>query len=149
VNDVADQLAITRLQAAYGDVVTRRAWDELGPLFLPDCPVRLDLRGRVVDLAGPEALGEFISTSVERFELFVFTILNAVVDVDGDGDEAAGRVYIQELRQERDGARWTTAVGLYRDRYRKVDGGWRFARRDYATLARGEVSQAMEVFPLP
>ncbi len=34
--DALDYLAITRLQAAYADVVTRRAWRELERLFLPD-----------------------------------------------------------------------------------------------------------------
>lgn len=148
MDDTADYLAITRLQAAYGDAVTRRAWDELVPMFLGDCRVRLDLgNGRVEEHVGPEALGAFIARSVERFECFVFTLLNAVVDVDG-GD-AQGRLYIQELRQERDGQRWTTAVGLYQDRYRKSDERWRFASRDYATLARTSGATNAEVFPLP
>jgi hypothetical protein len=149
VDDAADYLAITRLQAAYGDAVTRQAWPELVPMFLPECTVLLDLgNGRVLERIGPQALGEFIAESVQRFECFVFTLLNAVIDIDGD--EASGRLYIQELRQERDGHRWTTAVGLYRDDYRRVDGRWRFAARNYTSLARTVGGQpTAEVFPLP
>lgn len=149
MDDAADYLAITRLQAAYGDAVTRRAWRELVPMFLPDCTVRLDLgNDRVEEHTGAEALGAFIAASVERFECFVFTLLNAVVDVDGE--EAVGRLYIQELRQERDTHRWTTAVGLYRDRYRSVDGRWRFAARDYSSLARVTAAEpSATVFPIP
>jgi hypothetical protein len=149
VDDAADYLEITRLQAAYGDAVTRQAWAELVPMFLPDCTVRLDLgNGRVEEHTGPEELGAFISASVERFECFVFTLLNAVIDVDGD--DAHGRLYIQELRQEREQHLWTTAVGLYRDRYRRVDGRWRFAARDYSTLARTTAGQpSAEILAVP
>ena len=147
MDDTADYLAITRLQAAYGDAVTRQAWPELVPMFLPDAQVRLDLgNGRVEEHTGPEALSAFIADSVRRFECFVFSLLNTVVDIDGD--EAHGRLYIQELRQERDGHQWTTAVGLYRDRYRRVDGEWRFAARDYTSIARTRGGSA-EVFPIP
>ncbi|MEY2457127.1 MAG: hypothetical protein QOK06_2221, partial [Acidimicrobiaceae bacterium] len=71
LREALDLLAIGRLQAAYGDAVTRRAWSELVPMFLPDCPIRLDLRdGTVIDHVGPDAIGAFIGASIERFELF-------------------------------------------------------------------------------
>lgn len=146
-----DEFTITRLQARYGDAVTRQAWAELVPLFRPDCPLRLDLGdGRVLEHVGPEAIGSFIAASIERFEFFVFTIVNSVVDVDPDGTTATGRLYIRELRQDRDGHRWSTAYGLYRDRYAKEDGRWRFAARDYSSLARTAADgDGMEVFPVP
>jgi hypothetical protein len=149
--DAFDYLAITRLQAAYGDAVTRQAWDELVPMFVPDCPVRLDLGdGSVLEKIGPEAIGSFIAESIERFEFFEFTIVNAVVDVQPGAAEASGRLYICELRQERDGHRWTTAYGLYRDAYRRYDGGWRFASRDYSSLARGAPGDGtLDVFGIP
>jgi hypothetical protein len=147
----ADYIAITRLQAAYGDAVTRQAWDELTPMFLPDCPVRLDLHtGAVIEKIGPQEIGTLIADSIERFEFFAFTLQNTVVDVGETGTTATGRLYIQELRQERDGHRWTTAFGLYRDSYRKDDGVWRFASRDYTSLARHAAAGAgMDVFAIP
>ena len=36
------------LQATYADVVTRRAWAELEPLFVPDAPIRIDTVTRPV-----------------------------------------------------------------------------------------------------
>jgi hypothetical protein len=151
VDDTADYLSIVRLQAAYGDAVTRRAWDELGPMFLPDCPIRLDLRhGSVIEETGPVAIGALIARSIERFEFFAFTVVNTVVDVAPDGAAATGRLYIRELRQERDGHRWSTAYGLYRDTYRKVEGRWRFATRDYSSLARTSADgDGMDVFQIP
>lgn len=151
MEDLLDHLAITRLQAEYGDAVTRQAWDELTPMFLADCPVRLDLRGdALIEKVGPTEIGELIASSIERFEFFAFTIQNAVVEIAPNGTDATGRLYIRELRQERDGHRWTTAYGLYRDTYRKVDGRWRFATRDYSSLARTSADgDGMDVFPIP
>jgi hypothetical protein len=149
--EAVDYLAITRLQAAYGDAVTRRAWDELDGMFLPDCPVRLDLRdGSVMERTGPRELGAFIAAALEGFDFFAFTILNAVVEIAPAGGHATGRLYIQELRHERDGRRWTTAHGLYRDTYVETGGRWRFAARDYSSLARTAADgEHMDVFPIP
>ena len=148
LREALDHLAISRLQAAYGDAVTRRAWSELMPMFRPDCPIRLDLRGAVLDYVGPQAIGEFIATSIERFEFFEFALLNAVVDVRGDS--ATGRLYMWELRQEAATGRWSNAYGLYRDRYERLDGRWVFAARDYSSLARTAASgEGMDVYPVP
>lgn len=151
MDDAFDHLAITRLQAAYGDAVTRQAWDELVPMFLPDCPIRLDLHtGTLIEKVGPDEIGAMIAASIERFEFFAFTLQNAVVDVAADGRTATGRLYIQELRQERATHRWTTAFGLYRDTYRKDAGTWRFATRDYTSLARTAADgSGMDVFAIP
>lgn len=131
--------------------MTRQAWSELEEMFLPDCPLRLDLHtGSMIEKIGPVEIGSFISTSIERFEFFAFTVQNAVVDVAADHVHASGRIYIQELRQEREGHRWTTAYGLYRDTYRNDQERWRFASRDYSTLARtAPAGEGMEVFPIP
>lgn len=127
-------VAVGRLQAAYGDAVTRRAWDEVRAVFEPDATVEIDTRTRpVFTLVGPEAIADFIETSLEGFAFFEFAILNAVADVDGDA--GSGRVYICELRCDRDGV-WTQAYGLYQDRYARRDGEWRIAGRHYHSLAR-------------
>lgn len=144
------ELAVRRLQAAYGDAVTRRAWDELGPMFAPGAPIELDLRdGTTRRFEGGEAIAAFIAGSIERFEFFEFALLNAVVDVAGD-DEATGRLYMWELRQEAGSHRWTNAYGLYRDRYARVGGRWVFAERRYASLARSApAGDGMQVFDIP
>ena len=73
-----------------------------------------------------------------------------MVDVAPNGTDATGRLYIRELRQERDGHRWTTAYGLYRDTYRKVEGRWRFATRDDPPSARTSADgEGMDVFAIP
>lgn len=144
------ELGVRRLQAAYGDAVTRQAWDEVVGLFVPDCPIHLDLRdGTERTVVGGAGLVELVAGAVARFEFFEFTILNAVVEVVSSS-EATGRMYLCELRQDAPRGRWTTAYGRYRDRYVRTPEGWRFAERRYASLARSAPDgDGMEVFPVP
>ena len=142
-------VGVARLQALYGDVVTRQEWSELSELFTPDCVVRLELKTSTLDITGPEELGRFIGGSLAQFEFFTFTIVNSVIDIAPGCTEATSRMYIRELRQGRDDHRWTTALGLYRDTYAKVDGRWWFTSRLYSSLARGTTGESLEVFDVP
>jgi hypothetical protein len=139
-------VAVQRLQAAYGDAVTRRSWDDVRALFEPDAVVHIDTRARPpFTIEGPDALVEFIERALEPFVFFEFAILNAVADLTAD-DAAVGRVYICELRHDRDGE-WTQAFGLYQDQYLRRAGTWRIRERHYASLAR--TGRSIESFPLP
>jgi hypothetical protein len=148
VAETVDYVAISRLQNAYADAVTRRDWEAFGALFLPTASLRIDTVTRpAVELVGPAALGEFIAGSIERFEFFEFAILNTYVELDADADDRArGRVYICELRQDRATGHFSNAFGVYQDHYERVDGRWQFARRAYQSLAR---TGRNEVFPFP
>jgi SnoaL-like domain len=149
VQDTIDYVAITRLQNAYADAVTRRAWAEFHEMFLADAPVRVDtVTNAVIELTGPQQVGDFIGAAVERFEFFEFVPLSTRVALraGGDADHATARLYICELRQDSASGHATQAFGVYQDDYRRVDGRWWFARRDYQSLAR---SGRGEVFAFP
>ncbi len=149
LQEAIDYVAITRLQNAYADTVTRRAWAEFHDMFLADAPVRVDtVTNPVVELVGPQQVGDFIGPAVERFEFFEFVPLSTRVSLrsGGDPDRASARLYICELRQDAASGRSTQAFGVYRDDYRRVDGRWWFARRHYQSLAR---SGRGEVFAFP
>lgn len=147
LQETIDYVAITRLLAAYADVVNRRAWAEFDDLFVADAPVAIDtVTNPVVHVTGPREVGAFIGGAIERFEFFEFVVLNATIDFGpGEGD-ARGRVFMCELRQDRDNGRFSRAFGVYRDAYRRVDGRWHFAARRYQSLAR---TGRGEVFPFP
>ena len=139
VRETVDHLAINRLQARYADTVTRRAWAELAELFLPEATVHIDTVSREpFDLTGPDEVGRFIGGAVERFAFFEFVVLNShvMLDVDGDPDTASARMFMCEQRLDGATGEWSTAYGLYRDRYRRVDRRWWFADRRYRSLAR-------------
>lgn len=143
-----EQLAIGRLQSAYADVVNRRSWQELVPLFEPDAPIRIDpVTREAIELRGPLALGEFVGSAVERFAFFEFVILNSHVELPtlDAPDDAAARIFMCEVRRDVGTLDWSVAYGVYHDRYRRRDGRWRFARRDYQSLTR----TGGEVFPFP
>ena len=132
-----DVVALWQLQARYADIVTCRNWDELAEVFLPDTPVEVDTVTRPLRrLVGPEEFGAFVAGAIERYDYFAFTILNTVVDVDRPPDEAAGRFFMCEIRHEAATDAWHNAYGVYRDRYRRVDGRWWIASRRYRSMAR-------------
>ncbi len=142
-----DYIAISRLQSAYADVVNRRAWTELAMLFIADAPVTVDTVTRpAFHLEGPRAVGEFIGAAIERFEFFEFVILNSHVEVAPDGRTARARVFMCELRQDRETGAFSQAFGLYQDRYAKIEGRWWFVRRNYQSLAR---TGRNEILPFP
>ena len=143
-------VAIGRLQAAYGDAVTRRAWGEVVGLFEPEATVHIDTHARdPFTLEGAGAVAGFVEHSLDQFAFFELTILNTVAELAGD-EEATGRVHLCEVRRHLDGT-WTHAYGLYRDRYRRTGGAWRFAARRYSSLARFSLTgiDQVESFPLP
>ena len=142
----ADVVELQRLQSAYADVVSRRAWGELERLFLPDISVEVDtVTSPARTFSGPQEFSSFVSAACERFDHFQFVILNAVVQVAGDN--ATGRIFMCEIRHHTAEGVWSTAYGLYSDRYRKVDGTWWFAERHYRSLARTGPQEG--IFGLP
>ena len=142
-----DYLAICRLQSAYADAVTRRAWSDLDPLFLPDAPITVDtVTSAPFEHVGAAGIGGFIAGAVERFEFFELVILNVHMVGRPDGAAARSRSFTCELRQERANGHWTNAFGVYHDELSKVDGRWRYARRRYQSIARTGRS---EIFPFP
>ena len=148
LRDTIDYVAITRLQNAYADTVTRRAWPEFGEMFLADAVTRVDtVTSTTYEFSGPQAIGDFIGGAVERFEFFEFVPLSTRIELRaGDPDRATGRLYICELRQDSASGHFTQAFGVYQDEYRRVDGRWWFARRYYQSLAR---TGRGEVFAFP
>lgn len=148
IAEVVDHVAISRLQAAYADVVNRRAWPELHDLFLPEATIAIDTVTRPrVELSGPAELGAFIGGAIEGFAFFEFVILNAHIGLPtlDEPDGARARVFMCEVRRAVETLEWSLAYGLYQDRYQRTPEGWRFAGRDYQTLTR----TGDEVFPVP
>ena len=131
----SDVEELHRLQSAYADVVSRRAWSELERLFVPDITVEVDtVTSPAKTFTGAAEFIAFVSAACERFDHFQFVILNSVLQTAGDN--AKGRIFMCEIRHHSQESEWSTAYGLYSDVYRKVDGTWWFAERHYRSLAR-------------
>jgi hypothetical protein len=136
VHEPQAHLAVTQLHAAYADIATRRAWDELGDIVTSDARFTFDLGGRPpVELVGPEALGQFGSRATGSFGFYSYQPLNAVLTRVGDG-EATGRSYALEVALVRPGNTWLEVYGAYDDAYVAHHGRWLFTDRSFRTLAR-------------
>jgi SnoaL-like domain len=153
LQETVDYVAVRRLQDAYADIVTRRAWGELREIFVPDIEVVLDTRrDEPLRLRGPQAIGDFIAGAIAEFDFFEFVILNTRVFLNhltgADPDVASARMWMNELRHESAaGGRWTLAYGLYQDDFRRIGGKWWFTGRRYQSLAR--TARDFDVFPFP
>ena len=139
---------ISRLQARYGDVVTRQAWDELEALFAPGAPVTIDTRtGQVIELVGAAAVGAFIAKAIERFEHFEFAMLNAVADLDEGGDDRdRSRLHLGDPGRPRHRPLDQRLRALRRP-LRQAGGALGIAQRSYSSLAR--TAPDLEVFGFP
>ena len=137
-SETDDVVALWRLQSTYADVITRRAWAELGPLFVPDAEIHIDtVTTAPQTIVGATAFGHFVAGAIERYDHFAFVILNTVVDIDADDpDLATGRIFMCEIRHDTSSDTWQNAHGRYEDGYRRLDGRWRFAERHYRSMAR-------------
>jgi hypothetical protein len=152
--ELLDHVGITRVQQAYADIASRRAWNELDEVFLPETRIVVAIGGdKTLTFTGPEPFAEFVGPSVDQFEFFEFVILNSRIftSVDGDPDAATARMWMCELREFRDSGRWSVAYGIYHDRFRRIDGRWWFTTREYQTLARTALDgpNALDVYPFP
>jgi hypothetical protein len=156
--ETVDYVAIRRLQSAYADVCTRRAWAEFDGLFLPDAVVEVDRRvGEPLRFVGPHAIGDFIATAIAGMDFFEFVVLNTRVEIGigGDPDAAAARMYMQELRHETESGRFTIVYGVYHDRLARAGGHWWFEHRRYHSLTRnaspdgGRDDGSWDVFEFP
>ena len=150
IQETIDYIAVNRLQHAYADIATRRAWAELNEIFVPDIPISIDLRDRdplVFDSC--EGFRDFVSAAVDRFEFFEFVLLNTRVylEHEGDPDTAVARMYMSELRQDHAERNWSVVYGVYLDRFRRIDDRWWFVSRNYSSLARP--ARAVEAFGFP
>ena len=107
----------------------------------------LDQRARPpMRFKGAREIGAVIETALEQYPFFEFVALNVRVVLDADPDRARVRTYMCELRQDHAGTP-SRAYGLYQDDVVRTADGWRFARRRYQSIGRGE--QGLDLMPPP
>lgn len=121
---LADKDEIRELTARYCFAVADGDAETLVGLFCEDGSFAISGRGRRYE--GRDGLRELYTGAAAGTTPKPF-IQNHVIDVDGD--TATGRCGV-EIRMVNHGEAYTVA-GHYADAYRRVDGRWRFASRDF------------------
>ena len=143
-----DHLAITQLQSAYADTVTRRAWGELDRLFRPDATLLVSDGREARTIEGPTAIGQLIDQAVASLDVIFFVNLNTRIELYADGDDTArARTYIRELHFAQRQLVAREIYGVYLDRYVQTDGRWWFATREWHALARTAPDLAVHAAP--
>jgi hypothetical protein len=139
---IADQLAIHELVSRYADAVTRRdeqawadTWAEDGEWHVLGNPAK-----------GREAVVALWNKLMGGLP-FVIQLPSAGT-ISIDGPNGTGRWYITEHGKTADGSGLFT-VGVYHDRYRRIDGEWRFARRRFDMLYSGPPDLSGMTLPFP
>ena len=123
-----DELGVRRTLAAYCHLCDDGAFDELVALFTSDAALIYgERRAR-----GPEEIHAFFSErQAIPEERGKHLTMNTVVDVQGDRARAlSDLLYLKFV----DGVLTPWVTGRYRDELVRVDGQWRFARREILRL---------------
>jgi ketosteroid isomerase-like protein len=132
VEQLADVAALRRVVDEYALAVDGRDAEAFADLFTEDATLAIYEHGAdepALTYDGRERLLG-VTDLLRTFSTTMHVMANHVCDVDGD--QATGRVYAlcHHLTEADDGAQDTLMLLQYRDRYRRVDGAWRIARRD-------------------
>lgn len=121
---MTDHEAIGRLVARYCHLLDDGRWDEFARLWTEDA--ELVLRGETT--RGRSAIRASIEASQPPERRGRHLTVNLEVDVDGD--TAAGTTDFMFWAKGKDGAPRMMFLGRYADTLVRLDGEWRFARRE-------------------
>ena len=121
IQELEDREAIRELTARYCHAVARGDGTAIVAMFTDDGVFQMEPRA----VSGRAELEDFYG-AVSASPPIPF-IQNHVIELAGDGARGTCSV---EIRLVQDGEAYT-AAGWYEDTYRRVDGSWRFARRDF------------------
>lgn len=118
---VVAESAIKELRSQYATYIDDSEWEEFATLFTEDATVDF---GRHEPLEGREEILRFARETIDQ--LYNYSLHTALMPrIDVDGDTATGLWYLVVFYQRPDGTEGTV-TGRYSDKYRRVDGEWKF-----------------------
>ncbi|HTI19408.1 MAG TPA: nuclear transport factor 2 family protein [Kutzneria sp.] len=135
-----DHLAIQNLIARYALLVDTGDFAGVGDLFADATFVG------TAEFTGREAVTGMLERSVIRYEDGTPRTQHATSNllIEVDGDTATTQAYVTIFQALPDFPLQCIAAGRYRDRFARVDGRWRFARRQVSIHLRGDLSRHLQ-----
>ena len=136
VQRIEDESAIRALIQRYADLLTARDFDGYVQLFTPDGvwqngPIvhrgRADIKDMLVKMF-PDTPPDFVNANSYML------VSNVSVDLDPDGRHAHARARQLSIMRAKSGTPTPVLAGMYEDDLVKVDGEWKFGRRNDITL---------------
>jgi ketosteroid isomerase-like protein len=123
---IADRVEIEALRGEFTDAGMMLDYDRFASLFTVDGAWRMPHIQQ--EFVGREQIRAAIEQLRAMWDYAVQNPHPGTIWVDGD--TAAGRSYVSELGQLRDG-RSLVNYGVYHDRYQRTSEGWKFTERRY------------------
>jgi hypothetical protein len=143
-------VAIANLVATYAERVDLGDFGGVGSLFA-DAAFRAVLPdGSIASSEGAEAVEATMRSMVLTYDGVPATkhvTTNLIIEVDGDERTAGCRSYFTVFQQCPDLPLQPIIAGRYHDRFKVVDGVWRFADRLVFTDLVGDLSRHLRVDP--
>jgi len=125
-HQILDRIEISALRAEFTDAVMMQEPARIASLFTTDG--RLSMPDARVEAVGPEQIRLTAQRLQQAWQFFVQRSSDGAILLDGD--IASGRTYLHEVARLSDG-REGLNYGIYHDRYRHTENGWRFSERVY------------------
>lgn len=138
-----EYVAIRQLCERYVDAVNRRDSEDWGATWAPDAIWDLG-RGPV---QGREQIVAAWEAAMAGFPHVVMWVHSGVIE-SVDDDHASARWYHQENLDFADGTR-QVGMGVYRDKFVRLNGEWHFAERKYDLLYFGPPDLSGSFNPYP
>jgi 3-phenylpropionate/cinnamic acid dioxygenase small subunit len=128
--DIADVLV------RYATGIDRRDWTRFRSCFADDCHADY---GDVGVWDGIDAITQFMVDAHAGMRHTLHRITNVAIDIEGDGNTATARSYVDALLMLDGEDSGINATGFYDDELVRNDEGWRIARRRF-TMVRVQTS---------
>ena len=120
---LADRIAVEDLLTRYATTVDRRDWDGYRNVFTDDAEIDYTSAGGIAGTV--DEVVEFLSTTLDMFEMTQHLVSN--VDVTVDGDTATVTAMFNNPMRLPGGEVWFTGGWYHHDLVRTAD-GWRSRR---------------------
>ena len=138
-----DERAIENLIGRYCDAVLRADAASWASCWTADACWAIPGQGEVV---GRDAIAATFSEIRGLYDLCVQEVLNSTLEIGGD--RAHARWQVRETQHLVDGS-GSELLGVYHDDLRRESDGWRFERREFELVYRGERAMPGRVYRRP
>lgn len=130
MTNVSDIESIKQLKYRYFRFLDQKKMDDLEQLLLPDCSA--DYHNGHYSYPNREKLMEFLRDGCGRRDLLLTMHQGHHPEIELISEtEATGIWYLQDIVINLRTEQRLEGNGFYEDRYRKVDGNWKFAHTGY------------------
>ena len=120
---LADRIAAEDLLTRYATAVDRRDWEQYRSIFTADAEIDYTSAGGIAGTV--DEVVEFLSTSLEMFEMTQHLVSN--IDLEVNGDSATVTAMFNNPMRLPGGDTWFTGGWYHHDLVRTPD-GWRSRR---------------------